>query len=123
MRALLAGILLAVGACSPNTGGAAASQAAPSVHPVSGLEVFPLTVTSGKTRHAFRVELAASPRDQWLHRRLALIRPAALAQFAHQIALKLGRAGGKTRNIGQCQLFKAGTVERSGLAAYGYHRP
>lgn len=64
MRALLAGILLAAGACSPNTGGAAASQAAPSVHPVSGLEVIPLTVTSGKTRHAFRVELAASPRDQ-----------------------------------------------------------
>lgn len=64
MRAVLAGILLAAGACSPTTGGAAASQAAPSLHPVSGLEVIPLTVISGKTRHAFRVELAISPREQ-----------------------------------------------------------
>lgn len=64
MRAVLAGILLAAGACSPTTGGAAPSQAAPSVHPVSGLEVIPLTVISGKTRHAFKVELAISPRDQ-----------------------------------------------------------
>jgi uncharacterized membrane protein (UPF0127 family) len=41
---------------------AAASQAA--VHPVSGLPVIPLTVTSGRKAHVFRVELAATSQQQ-----------------------------------------------------------
>ena len=68
MRALLVSLLLIVPACSPQaaqnapTPSAAATQAA--VHPVSGLEVIPLTVTTlGKT-HSFRVEVAKTPQEQ-----------------------------------------------------------
>ncbi|MFZ1741474.1 MAG: DUF192 domain-containing protein [Pontixanthobacter sp.] len=35
-----------------------------SVHPVSGLKIVPLTVTSGKQRHAFDVEVAQTLQDQ-----------------------------------------------------------
>ena len=66
MRALLFPLLLILPACSPqaaeNTPTPAATQA--SVHPVSGLEVIPLTITTlGKT-HAFRVEVARTPQEQ-----------------------------------------------------------
>jgi uncharacterized protein len=61
MRLVLAGILLAVAACSPaSTGTAQSTQGAATVHPESGLEVIPLTVTSGGKRHAFQVEVAKS---------------------------------------------------------------
>jgi uncharacterized protein len=61
MRSLVAGILLAVAACSPaSTGTAQSTQGAATVHPESGLEVIPLTVTSRGKRHAFRVEVAKS---------------------------------------------------------------
>lgn len=58
-------VLLAVG-CSPATGDAKASgqSAAPSVHPVSGMKVVPLTVTSQGRVHRFRVEVAVSPIEQ-----------------------------------------------------------
>ena len=65
MRAVLIPLLLVLPACSPQ----AAERAAPaaqqtSVHPVSGLQVIPLTVTSlGKT-HTFRVEVARSDEEQ-----------------------------------------------------------
>jgi uncharacterized membrane protein (UPF0127 family) len=65
MRLLLLPLLLALPACSPQ----AAEQAPPAaqqaaVHPVSGLEVIPLTITSlGKT-HRFRVEVARTPQEQ-----------------------------------------------------------
>ena len=65
MRRLLLPLLLVLPACSPQ----AAEQAPPaaqqaSVHPVSGLEVIPLTITSlGKT-HRFRVEVARTPQEQ-----------------------------------------------------------
>ena len=65
MRRLLLPLLLVIPACSPQ----AAEQAPPaapqaSVHPVSGLEVIPLTITSlGKT-HRFRVEVARTPEEQ-----------------------------------------------------------
>ena len=70
MRALLFSLLLPLSlltpACSPqaaeNTPTPAATQA--SVHPVSGLAVIPLTVTTLKGPHAFRVELARSPQEQ-----------------------------------------------------------
>ena len=71
MRVLLYSLLLPlslmVPACSPqaaeNTPAAAPSQ--PSVHPVSGLPVVPLTVTTpGGSAHAFRVEVARTQQEQ-----------------------------------------------------------
>ncbi len=70
MRAFLYSLLLPLSlltpACSPqaaeNAPAPAATQA--SVHPVSGLEVIPLTVTTSKGPHAFRVEMARSPQEQ-----------------------------------------------------------
>lgn len=66
MRALLLSLLLFLPACSPQAAEPAPSPAAqPGVHPVSGLEVARLTVTTpaGKT-HAFRVEMARTPEEQ-----------------------------------------------------------
>jgi uncharacterized membrane protein (UPF0127 family) len=66
MRALIFPILLLIPACSPQAAENAPAPAAsePAVHPVSGLAVIPLTVTTlGKT-HAFRVELAVTPQEQ-----------------------------------------------------------
>ena len=63
--AFLAGALVA--ACSPQAETATAvqpSQPQADVHPVSGLKVIPLTVTSGTTVHRFRVELADTPAAQ-----------------------------------------------------------
>ena len=66
MRAI--GLMLAAMclACSPQGQAETAAPAAPvaAVHPVSGLEVIPLTVTSGSKRHPFRVEVAASGPEQ-----------------------------------------------------------
>ena len=70
MRALLYSLLLPLSlltpACSPqaaqNTPAPAATQA--SVHPVSGLEVIPLTITTLKGPHRFRVEMARTPQQQ-----------------------------------------------------------
>jgi uncharacterized membrane protein (UPF0127 family) len=74
MRALLYSLLLplslVVPACSPqaaenapapNASGAATEA---SVHPTSGLQVIPLTVTTPKGPHTFRVELARTPQEQ-----------------------------------------------------------
>ena len=65
MRYLLLLLLLIIPACSPQAAEQAPATAAqPSVHPVSGLPVIPLRITSlGKT-HNFRVELARSPQEQ-----------------------------------------------------------
>ena len=66
MRLLLLPLLLILPACSPQAAERAPSAGAqqPAVHPVSGLAVIPLTVTSlGKT-HTFRVEIARSPQEQ-----------------------------------------------------------
>lgn len=54
-------------ACSPQGAAETAPTAAatsPARHPVSGLEVVPLTVTSGAKRHAFKVEVADTPQAQ-----------------------------------------------------------
>ena len=74
MRALLYSLLLPLSlltpACSPqaaeNAPAPIASGAAsqPSVHPVSGLQVIPLTVTTARGPHAFRVEVARTPEEQ-----------------------------------------------------------
>jgi uncharacterized protein len=53
-------------ACSPQPAAEAtpAKAANPSRHPVSGLEVIPLTVTSRGGSHRFMVEVAATPAQQ-----------------------------------------------------------
>lgn len=56
-----------VAACSPQPAAEAAratEAAAPARHPVSGLAVIPLSVTTDKGTHNFRVEVAASPAEQ-----------------------------------------------------------
>ncbi len=65
-KILIAAVILALSACSPNASEAApgSTQAAPSVHPVSGLTVIPLTVTSGDKVHVFRVEVARTAQQQ-----------------------------------------------------------
>jgi uncharacterized membrane protein (UPF0127 family) len=70
MRALLFALLLplalTVPSCSPqaaeNAPAAASTQA--SVHPLSGLEVVPLTITTLGGTHRFRVEVARTPQEQ-----------------------------------------------------------
>ena len=63
-------LVLLIAACSPHaaTGGAAAptvsGAAAAAAHPVSGLAVIPLSVTSAGKVHRFRVELARSDAEQ-----------------------------------------------------------
>jgi len=65
MRSLLFCLLLLLPACSPQAATPEPSPAAqPSVHPESGLEVIPLTVTAGGKSHAFRVEVARTPQQQ-----------------------------------------------------------
>lgn len=68
--ASLALLIAAVG-CSPLSAGSSSAQAqraeaAPvaAVHPVSGLTVVPLTVTTASGAHVFKVEVAASPGEQ-----------------------------------------------------------
>ncbi len=63
---LMASAALLLAACSPGAGEAspAADQTAPAVHAISGLAVVPLTVTSGKARHSFRVEVAGTSAQQ-----------------------------------------------------------
>lgn len=66
---LLTLALTAVSACSAqplsqSAPSQIAESAQPSVHPVSGLEIIPLTVTSGRKVHKFRVEVAATPAQQ-----------------------------------------------------------
>jgi uncharacterized membrane protein (UPF0127 family) len=66
MRLLLLPLLLMLPACSPQAAerSSAPAEQQASVHPVSGLEVIPLTITSlGKT-HRFRVEVARSDEEQ-----------------------------------------------------------
>jgi len=69
MRALLIALLplsLMIPACSPQAAedapAPAATQAA--VHPVSGLAVIPLTITTSARTHNFRVEVARTPEEQ-----------------------------------------------------------
>ena len=64
----LAGAAMLAG-CSPQSASEAApvevaSQQAPDVHPVSGLDIIPLKVVSGGESMGFRVELADTPEAQ-----------------------------------------------------------
>lgn len=61
--------LAAIGACSPVGSGTASSRSATDAasavrHPESGLQVIPLTVSSGGKEHVFQVEVAESPSEQ-----------------------------------------------------------
>lgn len=57
--------LALLAACSANSSEAGAPSAqAVSVHPESGLRVIPLTVTHAGRKHVFRVEVAATAREQ-----------------------------------------------------------
>src|SRR5690606_36672648 len=53
-------------ACSPQAAKPAPvnTDSAPSVHPVSGLDVIPLTVTTTDGAHRFLVEVARTPQEQ-----------------------------------------------------------
>ena len=68
LKVLVTAAGLALAACSTqgSAGEAAATASAePSVHPVSGLRVIPLTITTTDgQRHAFRVEVAATGQEQ-----------------------------------------------------------
>ena len=68
MRACLFALLILLPACSPQAAeqAPAAATPTPSVHPVSGLEVIPLTITPiGQQRaHAVRVEVARTLQEQ-----------------------------------------------------------
>lgn len=57
---------LALAACSPPAEAdvAAPAKVAPSTHPVSGLEIVPLTIRSSDTEHRFRVEIARTAEEQ-----------------------------------------------------------
>lgn len=62
---LLAVPALLLAACSPQSeAGAAPTPEAPATHPVSGLQVIPLTITQKGKTHRFRVEVAASDAEQ-----------------------------------------------------------
>jgi uncharacterized membrane protein (UPF0127 family) len=57
--------LAALAACSPQPATEATPAAAASAtHPVSGLPVVPLTITTAKGKHAFRVEVAKTDEEQ-----------------------------------------------------------
>lgn len=66
IRIIVLALGMALLACSPQQQAEAtptpAGQSA--AHPVSGLEVVPLTVTSQSGKHGFRVEVARSPSEQ-----------------------------------------------------------
>ena len=66
MRLLLLPLLLILPACSPQAAERAPASSArqASVHPVSGLEVIPLTISQNGKSHAFRVEVAATMEQQ-----------------------------------------------------------
>jgi len=57
---------LAMGAagCSARTPAPAPAAAAPARHPISGLEVVPLTISQNGKVHKFRVEVASTPEQQ-----------------------------------------------------------
>lgn len=63
---IVTGLLALAAACSPPSGGGAAGASTASVarHPVSGLAVVPLTVSTANGQRRFRVEVAASGAEQ-----------------------------------------------------------
>ena len=66
VRAVFFAVLAALAACSPMSADAGQKSAAtaPGRHPISGLEIIPLTIASANARRAFRVEVARSGEEQ-----------------------------------------------------------
>lgn len=65
IRMFAAIVLAMLAACSPQPAAEATPAAtAAAVHPVSGLPVVPLTVTTAKGKHKFLVEVASSAAEQ-----------------------------------------------------------
>jgi uncharacterized membrane protein (UPF0127 family) len=60
----LAGLALASGACSQAAAPAPAAPSVPAKHPVSGLDVIPLTISQNGKVHGFRVEVARTFEQQ-----------------------------------------------------------
>ena len=67
-RLLTFGLILTLGACSPQPAAEATpvaeAAASPARHPVSGLAVIPLTVETASGLHHFQVEVAATAAEQ-----------------------------------------------------------
>lgn len=61
---LLASLALSLTACSTQAAAPAAEASPASVHPVSGLDVIPLTITQNGKTHRFKVEVARTPEQQ-----------------------------------------------------------
>lgn len=58
---------LALAACSPQAETTPApAPITPYLHPLSGLEVVPLTIVQAGREHMFRVEVAEAPEEQWM---------------------------------------------------------
>ena len=65
IRSFAIAAVAALAACSPQPATEATPAAAASVtHPVSGLPVVPLTITTAKGKHTFRVEVAKTDEEQ-----------------------------------------------------------
>ena len=64
LRILLAGLALSLAACSTQAAPPAAETVDAAVHPISGLDVIPLTITQAGKTHQFQVEVARSPAEQ-----------------------------------------------------------
>ena len=66
VRAILFAVLAPLAACSPIAAdaGQRAAAAVPARHPMSGLAVVPLTITSTDGRYPFRVEVARTGAEQ-----------------------------------------------------------
>ena len=64
-RVLAVALSVVLTACSPQQAAVAAPAAAvAAAHPVSGLTVIPLTVTTADGKHTFRVEVASTAAEQ-----------------------------------------------------------
>jgi len=63
---ILASFALAAAGCSPQaaTPTPQPQQAAPTRHPISGLDVIPLTISQNGNSHSFRVEMARTEAEQ-----------------------------------------------------------
>ena len=65
MKRIAFAVALGLAACLPPAQGTAAPAAAKvSVHPISGLEVIPLTISQNGKVHRFRVEVASTDEQQ-----------------------------------------------------------
>jgi uncharacterized protein len=60
----MAALVVGAAACSARTPAPTPAAAVPARHPISGLEVVPLTISQNGKVHRFRVEVARTPEQQ-----------------------------------------------------------